>query len=259
MIKSDSDCWVLGEKEFRSRLIIGSGKFKNFEENLEALEASGAEMITVSIRRVNITDTDAPRLTDVIDPKKYTYLPNTAGCSNAEEAIRALNLAREAGGWELIKLEIIGDEKTLYPNMLETLRAAKILTKEGFKVMAYCSDDPIFTKQLEEYGCVAVMPLGSPIGSGRGIQNKFNIKLIIENSKIPVIVDAGIGTASDACISMELGSECVLVNSAIAMASNPILMAKAMKLAVEAGRNSFLSGRMKKNNFAIASSTKKDF
>ena len=214
------------------------------------MESSGAEIITVAVRRVIISNPDSPRLTEVISPKKYTYLPNTAGCHNAEEAVSTLRLAREAGGWELVKLEIIGDSKTLYPNMIETLKAAKILTKDSFKVMAYCSDDPILAKQLEECGCVAIMPLGSPIGSGLGIQNKFNTKIII---------DAGVGTAADACIAMELGCEGVLVNSAIALANNPILMGKSMKLAVESGRKAFLSGRMSKNKFGIASTPEKDF
>jgi len=223
------------------------------------LESSGAEIITVAVRRVNISNPDSPKLTEVINPKKYTYLPNTAGCHNAEEAVRTLRLAREAGGWELVKLEIIGDNKTLYPDMIETLKAAKILTKDNFKVMAYCSDDPILAKQLEECGCVAIMPLGSPIGSGLGIQNKFNTKIIIENSNVPIIIDAGVGTASDACVAMELGCEGVLVNSAIALANNPILMGKSMKLAVESGRKAFLSGRMSKNKFGIASTPEKDF
>lgn len=255
----NSDIWELGGKTFNSRLIIGSGKFKNFKENLNALEASGAEIITVAVRRVNISKPDSPKLSEIIDPKKYTYLPNTSFCYDAEEAVRTLKLAREAGGWKLVKLEIVGDQKTLYPNMIETLKAAKILVKDGFQVMAYCSDDPLLAKQLEECGCIAIMPLGSPIGSGLGIQNKFNTKIIIKNSKVPVIVDAGVGTASDACIAMELGCEGVLVNSAIALASNPVLMGNAMKLAVESGRKAFLSGRMAKNNFAIASSPIKDF
>jgi len=257
--KISKESLILGEKQFNSRLIIGSGKFKNFKENLRALESSGAEIITVALRRVNITKPNSPKLTEVINPKKYTFLPNTAGCYNAEESIRTLNLAREVGGWNLVKLEIIGDEKTLYPNMPETLKAAKLLVKDGFKIMAYCSDDPLLAKKLEDSGCTAIMPLGSPIGSGRGIQNKFNIKIIIENSSIPVIVDAGIGTASDACIAMEMGCDGVLVNSAIALAKNPILMANSMKLAVDSGRKAFLSGRMIKNDFARASSPKKDF
>ena len=258
-ISQDEQYLQIAEKSYKSRLIIGSGKFKNFEENLLALEASSAEIITVAVRRVNISKPNSDRITDMIDPKKYTYLPNTAGCYNAEEAFRTLQLAREAGGWDLVKLEVIGDEKNLYPNMIETLKAAKLLVKDNFKVMAYCSDDPILAKQLEDYGCAAIMPIGSPIGSGRGIQNKLNIKMIIQQSKVPVIVDAGIGTASDACLAMELGCEAVLVNSAIALAKNPVLMGNSMKHAVIAGRKSFLSGRMDINDFAIASSPKKDF
>ena len=258
-IKNNNDKFQLAGKEYKSRLIIGSGKFKDFNENLEAIKSSEAEIVTVAVRRVNISKPDLPKIIDVIDPKKYTYLPNTAGCYNAEEAIRTLQLAREAGGWNLVKLEVIGDQKSLYPNMIETLKAAKLLVKDNFQVMAYCSDDPILAKELEEYGCAAIMPIGSPIGSGRGIQNKLNIKMIIQQSSIPVIVDAGIGTASDACVAMELGCDAVLVNSAIALASNPILMGAAMNYAVKAGRKSYLSGRMDINDFAIASSPHKDF
>ena len=258
-ISNNKDFLEIAGKKYQSRLIIGSGKFKNFEENLKAIDSSGAEIITVAIRRTNISNPNEPRITDIINPKKYTYLPNTAGCYNAEEAIRTLNLAREAGGWNLVKLEVLGDKKSLYPNMIETIKASKILVKEGFKVMAYCSDDPILAKQLEDDGCAAIMPLGSPIGSGLGIQNKLNLKMIIDNSAIPVIVDAGLGTASDACIAMELGCDGVLINSAIALADNPIQMGEAMKLAVKAGRIAYLSGRMNKSELAIASSPKKDF
>ena len=258
-ISKDNEFLNIAGKRYKSRLIIGSGKFKNFEENLKALEASNSEIITVAIRRTNLSDPSAPIISDIINPKKYTYLPNTAGCYNAEEAVRVLNLAREAGGWDLVKLEVLGDKKTLYPNMIETLKASKILVKEGFKVMAYCSDDPILAKQLEDNGCSAIMPLGSPIGSGLGIQNKLNIKMIVDNSNVPVIVDAGLGTASDACIAMEIGCDGVLINSAIAMANDPILMATAMKNAVISGRTAYLSGRMKKNNLAKASSPIKDF
>ena len=258
-ISKDNEFLNIAGKSYKSRLIIGSGKFKNFEENLKALEASNSEIITVAIRRTNLSDPSAPIITDIINPKKYTYLPNTAGCYNAEEAVRVLNLAREAGGWDLVKLEVLGDKKTLYPNMIETLKASKILVKEGFKVMAYCSDDPILAKQLEDNGCSAIMPLGSPIGSGLGIQNKLNIKMIVDNSNVPVIVDAGLGTASDACIAMEIGCDGVLINSAIALANDPILMATAMKNAVISGRTAYLSGRMKKNNLAKASSPIKDF
>ena len=258
-IIEDNDYLELAGKKFKSRLIIGSGKFKNFEENLSAIKSSGAEIVTVAIRRVNISKPDLPKITDIIDPKKYTYLPNTAGCYNSEEAIRTLQLAREAGGWDLVKLEIIGNEKNLYPNMIETLKATKLLVKDNFKVIAYCSDDPILAKQLEDFGCTAIMPIGSPIGSGRGIQNKLNIKMIIQQSNVPIIVDAGIGTASDACVAMELGCAAVLINSAIALAKEPVLMGDSMKHAVIAGRKSFLSGRMDINDFATASSPKKDF
>ena len=258
-IANNKDTWKIGNKIFKSRLIIGSGKFKNFEENLNAIKSSGAEIVTVAVRRTNISNPNEPKITDIINPKKYTYLPNTAGCYNAEESIRTLNLAREAGGWKLVKLEVLGDKKSLYPNMFETVKAAKILVKEGFKVMVYCSDDPILAKQLEDDGCSAIMPLGSPIGSGLGIQNKLNIKMIIDNSNIPVIVDAGLGTASDACIAMELGCEGVLINSAIALANNPIQMGDSMRLAVQAGRKAYLSGRMAKNTIAVASSPEKDF
>jgi len=257
-ISKDKEFLIAG-KSYNSRLIIGSGKFKNFEENLQALEVSQSEIITVAVRRTNISNPKEPMITDIINPKKYTYLPNTAGCYNAEEAIRVLNLAREAGGWDLVKLEVLGDEKTLYPNMIETIKASKILVKEGFKVMAYCTDDPILAKKLEDNGCSAIMPLGSPIGSGLGIQRKLNIKIIIDNCSVPVIIDAGIGTASDACIAMEMGCDGVLVNSAIALANDPVLMASAMNKAVISGRAAYLSGRMKKNIFAKASSPIKDF
>ena len=218
------------------------------------MESSGADIVTVAVRRVNITDTKEPLLMDFIDPKKITYLPNTAGCFNSEDALRTLRLAKESGGWNLVKLEVLGDEKTLYPNMRETLVAAEVLVKEGFEVMVYCSDDPIACKQLEDIGVAAIMPLGSLIGSGQGIPNKLNIEIIKKQSKVPVIVDAGIGTASDAAIAMELGCDGVLVNSAIAKANNPILMATSMKNAVIAGRQSYLSGRMDKINIASPSS-----
>ena len=258
-ISNNKDVLEIAGTPYNSRLIIGSGKFKSFEENLKAIHSSGAEIITVAIRRTNLSNPEEPIITDIINPQTYTYLPNTAGCYNAEESIRTLNLAREAGGWNLVKLEVLGDKTNLYPNMIETIKAAKILVKEGFKVMAYCSDDPILAKQLEEDGCSAIMPLGSPIGSGLGIQNKLNLKMIIDNSNVPIIVDAGLGTPSDACIAMELGCDGVLINSAIALADNPIKMGEAMKLAVQAGRMAYLSGRMNKNKFAIASSPKKDF
>lgn len=249
-----SDIFKIGERTFNSRLIVGTGKYKDLQETADAVEASGADIVTVAVRRVNITDTKEPLLMDFIDPKKITYLPNTAGCFNSEDALRTLRLAKESGGWNLVKLEVLGDEQTLYPNMRETLLAAEVLVKEGFEVMVYCSDDPIACKQLEEIGVAAIMPLGSLIGSGQGIPNKLNIEIIKKQSKVPVIVDAGIGTASDAAIAMELGCDGVLVNSAIAKANNPILMATSMKNAVIAGRQSYLSGRMDKINIASPSS-----
>ena len=214
-------------------------------------------MVTVAVRRINIIDKKKPILTDYLNPKKIIYLPNTAGCFNSEEAIRTLRLAREMGGWRLVKLEVLGDKKTLYPNMVETLKSTKVLVKEGFKVMVYCTDDPLLAKKLEDYGASAIMPLASPIGSGLGIQNKVNISLIIKQSKVPVIIDAGIGTASDATIAMEMGCDGVLINSAIANAKKPIKMAKAFRNAVIAGRDSFLAGRMKKNFFGSPSSPTK--
>ena len=249
-----SDIFKIGERTFHSRLIVGTGKYKDLQETADAVKASGADIVTVAVRRVNITDTKEPLLMDFIDPKKITYLPNTAGCFNSEDALRTLRLAKESGGWNLVKLEVLGDEKTLYPNMRETLVAAEVLVKEGFEVMVYCSDDPIACKQLEDIGVAAIMPLGSLIGSGQGIPNKLNIEIIKKQSKVPVIVDAGIGTASDAAIAMELGCDGVLVNSAIAKAQNPILMATSMKNAVIAGRQSYLSGRMDKINIASPSS-----
>ncbi len=237
-----------------SRLIVGTGKYKNFKQTAEAVKASGANMVTVAVRRVNILDKKKPVLMDYLNPKKIIYLPNTAGCFNSEDALRTLRLAREMGGWKLVKLEVLGDKKTLYPNMIETLKSTKILVREGFKVMVYCSDDPIIAKKLEDLGASSIMPLASPIGSGMGIRNKLNLSLIIKNSKVPVIVDAGIGTASDATIAMELGCDGVLVNTAIARAKNPIMMASSMRDAVIAGRKSFLAGRIKLNNFASASS-----
>ena len=239
-----ADTWTVAGRAFTSRLIIGTGKYKNFEENAAAVEASGAEIVTVAVRRVNIADPNQPILTDFIDPKAITYLPNTAGCFTADEAIRTLRLAREAGGWNLVKLEVLGEAKTLYPDMRETLRATEQLVKEGFEPMVYCVDDPVAAKQLEEAGAVAIMPLGAPIGSGLGIQNKVTIRLIVEGAKVPVLVDAGVGTASDAAVAMELGCDGVLMNTAIAEAKEPVLMARAMRAAVEAGRLAYLSGRM---------------
>lgn len=249
----DDPLTVAGQA-FSSRLIIGTGKYKDYEINRLACEAAGVDMVTVAVRRVNLTDREQPMLVDFVDPKKYTYLPNTAGCFTTDDAVRTLRLAREAGGWDLVKLEILADQKTLYPQMIETLAATEALTKEGFKVMVYCSDDPVICKRLEDVGAVAIMPLGAPIGSGLGIQNPVNIRLIVEQSNVPVIVDAGVGTASDATIAMELGVDGVLMNTAIAEAKDPILMAKAMKAAVEAGRMSYLAGRMPKRMYADPSS-----
>ncbi|MBB5519611.1 thiazole synthase [Amphiplicatus metriothermophilus] len=249
-----TDRLVIAGREFSSRLIIGTGKYESYALNAEAAEAAGAEMVTVAVRRVNLTDRSKPLLVDYLDPKKYTYLPNTAGCFTAEEAIRTLRLAREAGGWRLVKLEVLADQKTLYPDMEETLRAAKLLIKEGFEVMVYCSDDPVYARKLEDVGCCAIMPLGSLIGSGLGILNPVNIRLIVEQSKVPVIVDAGVGTASDAAIAMELGCDGVLMNTAIAEAKDPVRMARAMKHAVIAGREAYLAGRMAKKRYADPSS-----
>jgi thiazole synthase len=249
-----ADNWTVAGRTFASRLIVGTGKYKSFEENAAAVEASGAEIVTVAVRRVNIADPKQPMLTDFIDPKKITYLPNTAGCFTAEEAIRTLRLAREAGGWNLVKLEVLGEAKTLYPDMRETLRATEVLVKEGFEPMVYCVDDPIAAKQLEEAGAVAIMPLGAPIGSGLGIQNLVTIRLIVEGAGVPVLVDAGVGTASDAAVAMELGCDGVLMNTAIAEAKEPVLMARAMKAAVEAGRLAYLAGRMGKRRYADPSS-----
>ena len=251
---SDDDTWEVAGKRFKSRLIIGTGKYEDYEVNHLAAEAAGAEIITVAIRRVNLDDPSKPLLVDYLDPKKYTYLPNTAGCFTTDDALRTLRLAREAGGWDLVKLEILGEKRTLYPMMPETLEATETLTKEGFQVMVYCSDDPIMCKRLENVGAVAIMPLGAPIGSGLGIQNPVNIRLIKEQSNVPVIVDAGVGTASDATIAMELGCDGVLMNTAIAEAKDPVRMARAMKAAVEAGRDAYLAGRMAKKMYADPSS-----
>ena len=248
------DLFKIAGKKINSRLIVGTGKYKSLSETAKAVKASGADMVTVAVRRVNILDKKKPLLTDYLNPKKITFLPNTAGCFNSKDALRTLRLAREMGGWKLVKLEVLGDKKTLYPNMIETIKSTKVLVKEGFKVMVYCTDDPLLAKELEECGASAIMPLASPIGSGLGLQNKINISLIIKQSRVPVIVDAGIGTASDATIAMELGCDGVLINSAIANAKKPLLMAKAFKDAVISGRNSFLAGRMVKNYFAIPSS-----
>jgi thiazole synthase len=246
--------FIIAGRRFRSRLIIGTGKYKSYAENAAALEASGAEIVTVALRRVNLMAAGAPRLVDFIDPAKYVFLPNTAGCFTAEEAIRTLRLAREAGGWNLVKLEVLGEAKTLYPDMRETLRATEVLVKEGFEPMVYCVDDPIAARQLEDAGAVAIMPLGAPIGSGLGIQNRVTIRLIVEGAGVPVLVDAGVGTASDAAVTMELGCHGVLMNTAIAEAKDPVLMARAMKAAVEAGRLAYLAGRMGKRRYADPSS-----
>ncbi len=248
------DSWTVAGRTFRSRLIVGTGKYKDFAQNAAAVEAAGAEIVTVAVRRVNVSDRNAPMLTDFIDPKKTTYLPNTAGCFTADDAIRTLRLAREAGGWDLVKLEVLGEARTLYPDMRETLKATEILAKEGFLPMVYCVDDPIAAKQLEDVGAVAVMPLGAPIGSGLGIQNKVTIRLIVEGTSLPVLVDAGVGTASEAAVAMELGCHGVLMNTAIAEAKDPIRMARAMKLAVEAGRHAYLAGRMGTRKYADPSS-----
>ncbi len=248
------DVFVVAGRKLKSRLIVGTGKYKDLAQNAAAVEAAGAEIVTVAVRRVNVTNPDEPMLVDYIDPKKTIYLPNTAGCFTAEDAVRTLRLAREAGGWNLVKLEVLGDKKTLYPDMIETLRAAEALLKDGFEVMVYCTDDPIMAKKLEEMGCCAIMPLAAPIGSGLGIQNPINIRLIVEQSKVPVLVDAGVGTASDAAVAMELGCDGVLMNTAIAEAKDPIKMARAMKLAVEAGRLAYLAGRMPRKLYADPSS-----
>lgn len=251
---SDDDAWTVAGRKFRSRLIVGTGKYKSFEQNAAAVEGSGAEIVTVAVRRVNIADPNQPMLTDFIDPRRYTYLPNTAGCFTADDAIRTLRLAREAGGWNLVKLEVLGEAKTLYPDMRETLRATEVLVREGFEPMVYCVDDPIAAKQLEEAGAVAIMPLGAPIGSGLGIQNRVTIRLIVEGAKVPVLVDAGVGTASDAAVAMELGCDGVLMNTAIAEAKDPVTMARAMKLAVESGRLAYRAGRMAQRRYADPSS-----
>ena len=248
------DIFKVANIRLKSRLIVGTGKYKSFKETAEAVKASGADMVTVAVRRVNVIDKKKPILTDYLNPKKIIYLPNTAGCFNSKDALRTLRLAREMGGWKLVKLEILGDKKTLYPDMIETLKSTEVLVKEGFKVMVYCSDDPIIAKKLEDIGASSIMPLASPIGSGRGIKNKLNLSIIIKNSKVPVIVDAGIGTASDATIAMELGCDGVLVNTAIAKAKNPITMATSMKYAVIAGRKSYLAGRIKMQDYGSASS-----
>ena len=249
-----TDNLIIAKRKFKSRLIVGTGKYKSMSECAKAVKLSGAEIVTVAVRRVNIVDKKKPLLMDYIDPKKITYLPNTAGCFNSEEALRTLRLAREMGGWKLVKLEVLGDKKTLFPDMIETLKSTEVLTKEGFKVMVYCTDDPLMAKRLENVGACAIMPLAAPIGSGLGIQNYTNIKIIRNQTKLPLIIDAGLGQASDATIAMELGCDGVLINTAIAKAKNPFQMAIAMKHAVLAGRKSYLSGRIAKHYFAKPSS-----
>jgi thiazole synthase len=248
------DAFKLGDKTFRSRLIVGTGKYKDFAETKRAIEASGAEIVTVAVRRVNITDPNKENLLDFLDPKTYTILPNTAGCYTAEDAVRTCRLARAAGIGNMVKLEVIGDERTLFPDIPATLEAAQILINEGFVVLPYIHDDPVTAKKLQEMGCAAVMPLAAPIGSGLGIRNPYNIRIILEHATVPVIVDAGVGTASDAAVALEMGCDGVLMNTAIAGAKNPIMMAEAMKLGVEAGRKAFLAGRIGKKLYATASS-----
>lgn len=250
----DDDPLIVAGRRFRSRLLVGTGKYKDFAETAAALRASGAEIVTVAVRRVNVTDPSKPMLVDYVSPREYTFLPNTAGCYTAAEAVRTLRLAREVGGWDLVKLEVLGDQKSLYPDMMETLAATEALVKEGFQVMVYCTDDPIMARRLEDLGACAIMPLGAPIGSGLGIQNRINIRLIVEQARVPVLVDAGVGTASDATVAMELGCDGVLMNTAIAEAKDPIMMARAMRLAVEAGREAYRAGRMPMKRYADPSS-----
>lgn len=248
---------VIDNKNYSSRLLVGTGKYKDFTQMQASIKASGAEIVTVAVKRVDLSGKEKGQsIQDYLPPEEYTYLPNTAGCYSAKDAVRTLKLARELGGWNLVKLEVIGDEKTLYPNVIETVEAAKQLVKDGFKVMAYTTDDLIIAKTLEDIGCVAIMPLGAPIGSGLGIQNTLNIRLIVENIKVPVLVDAGVGTASDATLAMELGCDAVLINTAIAKAKDPIKMAQSMKQAVIAGRLCFEAGRMEVSKYANASSPK---
>ena len=251
------DNFIVAGNKFNSRLIVGTGKYKNMNECAKAIKLSGASIVTVAVRRVNISDKKKPLLMDYIDPKKITYLPNTAGCFNSDEALRTLRLAREIGGWKLVKLEVLGDKKNLFPDMIETLRSTEILTKEGFKVMVYCNDDPLMAKRLESAGASSIMPLAAPIGSGLGILNKVNIKIIRSQTKLPLIIDAGLGQASDATIAMELGCDGVLVNTAIAKAKKPFDMAVAFKNAVIAGRQSYMAGRINKSLSGRPSSPKK--
>ena len=251
---SADETWMVAGRTFRSRLIVGTGKYKDYAQNAAAAEAAGAEIVTVALRRVNLSDPSQPMLADYVKPDRFTYLPNTAGCHTGEEAVRTLRLAREAGGWDLVKLEVLSDARTLYPDMEETLRALKLLVSEGFQVMVYCTDDLLYARKLEEAGAAAIMPLAAPIGSGLGILNPVNIRLIVEQAGVPVLVDAGLGTASDAVLAMELGCDGVLMNTAIAGARDPVRMARAMKHAVIAGRECYLAGRMPKKMFADPSS-----
>ena len=251
---SPQDTWTVAGRTFNSRLIVGTGKYADYAQNAAAAEAAGAEIVTVAVRRVNLTDTSQPMLVDHVKPDRFTFLPNTAGCFTGEDAVRTLRLAREAGGWDLVKLEVLSDTAHLYPDMIETLRALELLIKDGFQVMVYCTDDVVMARRLEEAGAAAIMPAAAPIGSGLGIQNRVNIRLIIEQAKVPVLVDAGVGTPSDATLAMELGCDAVLMNTAIAGAKDPILMASAMKHAVIAGRHGYLAGRMPRRMYASASS-----
>jgi len=254
MTQPSQDTWTVAGRTFTSRLIVGTGKYADYAQNAAAAEAAGAEIVTVALRRVNLSDPSQPMLVDYVKPDRFTFLPNTAGCFTGEDAVRTLRLAREAGGWNLVKLEVLSDTAHLYPDMPETLRALELLVKDGFEVMVYCTDDVVMARHLEEAGAAAIMPAAAPIGSGLGIQNRVNIRLIVEQAGVPVLVDAGVGTASDAAIAMELGCDAVLMNTAIAQARDPILMASAMKHAVIAGREAYLAGRMPKRQYASASS-----
>ena len=254
MTDPHSDTWTVAGRTFSSRLIVGTGKYADYAQNAAAAEAAGAEIVTVALRRGNLSDPSQPMLVDHVKPDRFTYLPNTAGCFTGEDAVRTLRLAREAGGWNLVKLEVLSNTPHLYPDMPETLRALELLVKDGFDVMVYCTDDVVMARHLEEAGAAAIMPAAAPIGSGLGIQNRVNVRLIVEQAKVPVLVDAGVGTASDATIAMELGCDAVLMNTAIAEAKDPIRMARAMKHAVIAGREAYLAGRMPKRRYASASS-----
>lgn len=254
MTETSTDTWTVAGRTFTSRLIVGTGKYADYAQNAAAAEAAGAEIVTVALRRVNLSDPSQPMLVDHVKPDRFTFLPNTAGCFTGEDAVRTLRLAREAGGWNLVKLEVLSDTPHLYPDMPETMRALELLVKDGFDVMVYCTDDVVMARHLEEAGASAIMPAAAPIGSGLGIQNRVNIRLIVEQARVPVLVDAGVGTPSDATLAMELGCDAVLMNTAIAGARDPILMASAMKHAVIAGRQGYLAGRMPKRTYASASS-----